>query len=34
MDKKNNHLPEYALGLIKQKYYEIYGELPPWDESF
>lgn len=34
MDKKNNHLPEYALGLIKQKYYEIYGELPLWDESF
>ncbi len=33
LDKKNDHLPEYVLGLIMQRYYENFGKLPIWDEG-
>ena len=33
LDKKNDHLPEYALGMLMQRYYENYGKLPIWDEG-
>ena len=33
LDKKNDHLPEYVLGLLMQRYYENFGKLPIWDEG-
>jgi hypothetical protein len=31
IDKKNNDLPEYVEGLLMQRHYEIYGNLPLWN---
>jgi hypothetical protein len=33
-DKKNQDLPSYVLALLMQRYFEIHGSLPPWNESF
>ena len=33
MDKHNNDLPEFAEALLKQRVYNIYGRLPPWNEQ-
>ena len=34
MDKGNNDLPGYVEGLLMQRYYEVYGELPLWNKDF
>ncbi len=31
IDGKNNDLPEYAEALLKQRVYNTYGRLPPWN---
>jgi hypothetical protein len=31
IDKKHNDLPEYVEGLLMQRHYEIYGNLPLWN---
>jgi hypothetical protein len=33
MDKSNHHLPEYTEGILRQRYFEAIGNLPPWDEE-
>jgi hypothetical protein len=34
VDEQNNDLPSYVEGLLMQRYYEIYGELPVWNKGF
>lgn len=34
MDDSHRDLPGYVKGLLMQRYYEIYGELPPWNTEF
>jgi hypothetical protein len=34
MDKNNNDLPSYVEGLLIQRYFDIYGKLPPWNKEF
>lgn len=33
MDKANNELPVYVEGLLLQKYFEVNGELPLWNQE-
>lgn len=33
MNDKVQHLPVYAQGLILQRYFDIYGGLPPWNKE-
>ena len=33
-DKNNQDLPAYVEAVIFQRYFEIYGELPEWNEKF
>ena len=34
MDDKTKHLPGYVEGILLQRYFEIYGELPPWNIEY
>jgi hypothetical protein len=34
MDKNNNDLPSYVEGLLMQRYFDVYGKLPPWNKEF
>ena len=34
MDKSNNDLPGYAEALLMQRYFDIHGQLPPWNQCF
>jgi len=34
MDKTNNDLPGYVKGLLMQRYFDVYGELPPWNNEY
>ena len=34
MDKNNNDLPSYVEGLLIQRYFDVYGKLPPWNTAF
>jgi hypothetical protein len=34
LDKTHNGLPGYVQGLVMQRYFEMYGQLPPWNKSF
>jgi hypothetical protein len=34
MDKNNNDLPSYVEGLLVQRYFDVYGKLPPWNKEF
>jgi len=31
MDQDHHDLPDYALGLIMQNYYKVYGRFPEWN---
>ena len=33
-DKKNSDIPSYVKGLIIQRFFELYGELPKWNKEF
>ena len=33
-DKKHQDLPGFVEGLIIQRYFDIYGCLPPWNKEF
>ena len=33
-DEKNKDLPAYVEGLLMQRYFEMYGELPEWNKNF
>lgn len=33
-DNHNKDLPGYVEGLLLQRYFEIYGKLPPWNKGF
>lgn len=33
-DKKNQDIPSYVEGLLLQRYFEIYGQLPEWNKDF
>jgi hypothetical protein len=34
MDDNNKDLPSYVEGLLIQRYFDIYGRLPPWNKEF
>ena len=34
MDRNHNDLPGYVEGLLMQRYFEVYGMLPPWNKCF
>lgn len=34
IDEKNKDLPGYEEGLLFQKYYEVNGELPVWNNKY
>jgi hypothetical protein len=35
MDNKSNQdLPGYVEGILMQRYFEVYGKLPPWNKEF
>ncbi|MGN6195873.1 MAG: hypothetical protein ACTHOB_13110 [Ginsengibacter sp.] len=34
LDKTHNDLPGYVQGLLMQRYFEMYGQLPLWNKSF
>jgi hypothetical protein len=34
MDKKNQDLPGYVLGLIMQRYFDVFNVLPLWNKSY
>lgn len=34
MDKINSDLPGYVEGLLIQRYFGVYGELPPWNNEY
>ncbi len=34
MDKHNSDLPGYVEGLLIQKYFDVHGKLPPWNNEF
>ncbi|MDM1043055.1 MULTISPECIES: hypothetical protein [Empedobacter] len=34
VDDEHNDLPGYVEGLLLQRYFEVYGCLPPWNKSF
>jgi len=31
MDQDHHDLPDYALGLIMQNFYKVYGRFPEWN---
>ncbi|QOD59424.1 hypothetical protein H9I45_08560 [Polaribacter haliotis] len=33
-DKNNTDIPSFVEGLILQRYFEIYGQLPKWNREF
>ncbi len=33
-DKNHQDLPGYVEGILMQRYFEIYGTLPPWNKKF
>jgi hypothetical protein len=33
-DKNHKDLPGYVEGLIMQRYFDVHGELPPWNKEF
>lgn len=33
-DENHQDLPGYVEGKLVQRYFEIYGELPPWNKKF
>lgn len=33
-DKKTQDIPSFVEATLLQKYYNIYGTLPPWNEEF
>jgi hypothetical protein len=33
-DENNHHIPAYVEGLLLQRYFELYGGLPPWNKEF
>ena len=33
-DKNHQDLPAYVEGLLLQRYFEVYGELPPWNKDY
>lgn len=34
MDNKRSDLPGYVEGLLLQRYFEVYGSLPPWNTCY
>lgn len=32
IDNKHNDLPKYVEGLLMQRYFELYGHIPPWNK--
>ncbi len=34
MDNENRDLPGYVEGLLMQRYFDVYGNLPPWNKCF
>lgn len=34
MDKINGDLPGYVEGLLMQRYFDVYGKLPPWNNEY
>jgi len=33
-DENHNDIPQYVEGLIMQRYFETFGELPPWNKEY
>lgn len=33
-DENHQDLPGYVEGILMQRYFEIYGTLPPWNKKF
>ncbi len=33
-DENNQDLPGYVEGILMQRYFEMYGTLPPWNKKF
>lgn len=33
-DENHQDLPGYVEGVLMQRYFEIYGNLPPWNKKF
>jgi len=33
-DKNSQDLPAYVEGILLQRYFEIYGALPPWNKDY
>lgn len=33
-DEKHQDLPIYVEGLLMQRYFEVHGDVPPWNEDF
>lgn len=34
IDESNNDLPGYVEGLLMQRYFELYGQLPRWNKTY
>lgn len=34
MDKNHQDLPYYTEGLLLQRYFEVFGDIPPWNRDF
>lgn len=34
MDQDNQDLPGFVEGLLIQRYYDVYGVLPPWNKCY
>lgn len=34
VDDEHNDLPGYVEGLLLQRYFDVYGCLPPWNKSY
>ena len=33
MDTQNNDLPDLVHGILLQRHFEVYGDLPPWNKE-
>ena len=33
MDEKHHDLPEYVKGLLMQRYFDVHGHVPPWNNE-
>src|SRR5699024_3507623 len=33
-NQNHQDVPDYVKGLLMQRYYEIYGDMPPWNGEF